>query len=175
MKTVLFCFVALLTLGSCGNNPDTKLIDGEVVGSDVAKHEAVTQARTASTSAYLDLQEALVASDLPSAQRAAGKLAVAMGEARVTWMTTAPTLGAAARQVESASSIEGVREAFSDMTAALVAAVKRLGDGGRELYVQHCPMACDNAESDWVSGERDVRNPYFGDAMLRCAKVTEEL
>ena len=187
MKTSLFAFLALLALGSCGSNVDNNTeiehVDGEIVGRNVPMPDAVTQAWSASTAAYLELKEVLVASDLPSAQRAAGQLSAAiggadmaaMGGAHDTWMTTAPSVGAAAQQIETANSIEAAREAFSALTPPMVAAIKELGDGGRELFVQHCPMAFDNAGADWVSSEREIRNPYYGDAMLTCGKVTEEL
>ncbi len=187
MKTFLCSLVALFALGSCGNNPDTptdtELIDGEIVAREVPLSNAVTQAWSASTAAYLELKEALVASDLPAAQRAANQLSAAisgadmaaMGEAHDKWMKTAPSVGAAAQQIETASTIEAAREAFSALTPPMVAAIRELGDGGRDLFIQHCPMAFDNAGADWVSSEREIRNPYYGDAMLTCGKVTEEL
>ena len=45
----------------------------------------------------------------------------------------------------------------------------------RAFNSQYCSMAFDNAGASWVATEREVRNPYFGDAMLKCGKVTEEL
>lgn len=41
------------------------------------------------------------------------------------------------------------------------------------LYQQHCPMAFDNTGAYWISDNKKVLNPYFGDKMLRCGKVTE--
>lgn len=41
------------------------------------------------------------------------------------------------------------------------------------LYQQYCPMAFDNTGAYWVSDNEKVLNPYFGDKMLRCGKVTE--
>ncbi len=187
MKIFLFSLLSLLALASCGNNTETptdiELIDGEIVGRVEPMPAAVTQPWSAATVAYLELKEALVATDLPSAQRAAAKLAAgisgadmaAMGTAHDTWMTTAPSVGAAAQAVAGAASIEAAREAFSALTPPLVAGIRELGDGGQELFVQHCPMAFDNAGADWVSSEREVRNPYYGDAMLTCGKVVEEL
>lgn len=42
-----------------------------------------------------------------------------------------------------------------------------------DLYQQYCPMAFDNTGAYWVSDNEKVFNPYFGDKMLRCGKVTE--
>lgn len=42
-----------------------------------------------------------------------------------------------------------------------------------DLYQQYCPMAFDNTGAHWISDKEKVFNPYFGDKMLRCGKVTE--
>ena len=43
------------------------------------------------------------------------------------------------------------------------------------FYVQHCPMAFDNAGANWLSEESAIRNPYFGDAMLTCGSTIDTL
>ena len=72
MKTSLLLFLALLALASCGDNPapptDIEPIGGGSVGRDMPMPHALARAWNASTAAYLDLEEALVASDLPSAR-----------------------------------------------------------------------------------------------------------
>jgi Cu(I)/Ag(I) efflux system membrane fusion protein len=46
---------------------------------------------------------------------------------------------------------------------------------GNIIYVQHCPMADNNKGADWLSTEKEIRNPYFGSSMLTCGEVTSEL
>ncbi|MCB0803064.1 MAG: DUF3347 domain-containing protein [Bacteroidetes bacterium] len=41
------------------------------------------------------------------------------------------------------------------------------------IYQQFCPMAFDDQGAYWISDEEKVFNPYFGDKMLRCGRVTE--
>jgi Cu(I)/Ag(I) efflux system membrane fusion protein len=43
------------------------------------------------------------------------------------------------------------------------------------LYVQFCPMANDNQGAQWLSTEEEIRNPYYGDAMLSCGSIVEVL
>jgi membrane fusion protein, copper/silver efflux system len=43
------------------------------------------------------------------------------------------------------------------------------------LYVQFCPMANNNLGAKWISTEAEIRNPYYGDAMLTCGSVVEVL
>jgi Cu(I)/Ag(I) efflux system membrane fusion protein len=42
------------------------------------------------------------------------------------------------------------------------------------IYVQHCPMADNNKGADWLSKEKEIKNPYFGNSMLTCGEVTKE-
>ncbi|MGJ8667579.1 MAG: efflux RND transporter periplasmic adaptor subunit [Patiriisocius sp.] len=42
-------------------------------------------------------------------------------------------------------------------------------------YVQKCPMANNNKGAVWLSTEAEIRNPYYGDAMLTCGSVIESL
>ena len=41
------------------------------------------------------------------------------------------------------------------------------------LYVQKCPMANSNKGAIWISTEKEIKNPYYGDAMLTCGSVIE--
>ncbi|MBU2995374.1 efflux RND transporter periplasmic adaptor subunit [Cellulophaga baltica] len=43
------------------------------------------------------------------------------------------------------------------------------------LYVQKCPMANNNKGAVWLSTEKDIRNPYYGEEMLTCGSVIEEI
>ncbi len=43
------------------------------------------------------------------------------------------------------------------------------------LYVQKCPMANSNKGAIWLSTEKEIKNPYYGDAMLTCGSVIETI
>ena len=43
------------------------------------------------------------------------------------------------------------------------------------LYVQKCPMANNNKGAVWLSAEEEIRNPYYGDAMLTCGSVIDSI
>ena len=44
------------------------------------------------------------------------------------------------------------------------------------IYVQKCPMANNNNKGAvWLSTKKDIRNPYYGEAMLTCGSTIEEL
>ena len=191
MRTILSLAAAAL-LAACGSNapegvngdaPVAPMANNPAVVASPTLPAAVTTAWSAATGHYLELKDALVASDLAAAQSAAramtaalaGADMAAMADAHDLYMQQAAALQPAANEIATAATLEAAREAFGPLTGAVVAAVGQLGDGGRDLYVQYCPMAFDNEGAEWVAAEREVRNPYFGDAMLTCGRVTREL
>ncbi len=42
-------------------------------------------------------------------------------------------------------------------------------------YIQECPMANNNKGAVWLSTEEEVKNPYYGDAMLTCGSVIDSI
>ena len=47
------------------------------------------------------------------------------------------------------------------------------GEPSDSVYVQYCPMAFGDQGARWLSFEREILNPYFGDAMLRCGETVD--
>ncbi|OED44435.1 efflux transporter periplasmic adaptor subunit [Flavobacteriaceae bacterium (ex Bugula neritina AB1)] len=43
------------------------------------------------------------------------------------------------------------------------------------FYVQKCPMANNNKGAVWISKEKEIKNPYFGEEMLACGSVINVL
>lgn len=116
---------------------------------------------------YLKLQMALVNSDADDATSAAGNLAEAFGNDK-------PALRDLAQKVADAEDLEGVRSTFAELTTGLEPLfTDGITDG--VIYKQHCPMAFDGAGGDWFSDVSDIRNPYYGDKMLKCGKVVAEI
>jgi Cu(I)/Ag(I) efflux system membrane fusion protein len=48
-------------------------------------------------------------------------------------------------------------------------------DMANPLFIQKCPMANSNKGAIWISNEEEIRNPYYGNAMLSCGSVTQVL
>ena len=44
-----------------------------------------------------------------------------------------------------------------------------------KIYEQFCPMYKNNEGGAWLSMNEEIRNPYFGDKMLKCGKVQREI
>lgn len=72
-------------------------------------------------------------------------------------------------------SLENQRAHFVLLNENLVPIVSNLHGLTKILYVQRCPMANNNKGAVWLSTEKDIRNPYFGDQMLSCGSVVDTL
>ncbi len=68
--------------------------------------------------------------------------------------------------------IDRQREHFVQMSEDVYELVKGFG-GGQALYHDHCPMYNGDKGAMWLSETKEIRNPYFGDKMLKCGVVKE--
>ena len=71
--------------------------------------------------------------------------------------------------------IENQRSHFVILNENIVAIASSLNSFEKTLYIQQCPMANSNKGALWLSTEKEIKNPYFGDAMLRCGAVIDSL
>lgn len=130
--------------------------------------------------AYLVLKDAFVATDSEQAKTAAGHVLDALsntdmsllkGDAHVYWMEQLEAMQAHAEKITSLTDVEEQRKQFDFLSEALIKAIKVFGITSNTYYVQHCPMAFDNEGADWLSNVEEIRNPYFGDKMMKCGTV----
>ncbi len=145
--------------------------------------ESVRSALADVYAAYARVQEALAADDLETAHKAveAAQAAVEAVPAesfpegrRDVWADHRAELVQVLSEVDELQDLEAARRVFSLVSETLAALARRVGsprDG--PLYVIHCPMAFSNRGADWLQADPEVRNPYFGSAMLKCGDVTE--
>ena len=137
--------------------------------TDSSPNEKVSQETSASIPAYMALKDALVQTDAVTAKSAASDLSSALSNENI-----GEELIHAANAIASSDDVAVQRTQFKIVTDGLIASLKANGteDG---VYVQYCPMAFDNTGTNWLSMSDEIRNPYFGDMMLKCGKVEEKL
>lgn len=118
---------------------------------------------------YLSIKNALVESDPAAVQEAAKKMVDVSGE-------NAGTNGIAvrAKRFSDVTNIYEQRDIFSSLTKALEPVLKEAISTGK-IYKQFCPMAFDGKGDYWYSNSEEIRNPYFGDKMLKCGRVDETI
>ena len=130
---------------------------------------------------YFPMKDALMKEDLTTAKKQATDLKKAFektsmslftGAAHDHWMNHSGTAVAELNKITTAKDVETARKHFKPFSAQMVALAKAFGPFGEAVYVQHCPMADDNTGADWLSLDKEIRNPYFGDKMLKCGKIT---
>jgi membrane fusion protein, copper/silver efflux system len=97
------------------------------------------------------------------------------GAAHDHWMNHSGAAVAELNKITAAKDVETARKHFKPLSAQMVALAKAFGPFEETVYVQHCPMADGNTGADWLSLDKQILNPYFGDKMLKCGKVTETI
>ncbi|MCB9273142.1 MAG: efflux RND transporter periplasmic adaptor subunit [Lewinellaceae bacterium] len=133
---------------------------------------------------YFSLKDALVKDERSTATRKAADLTNAFGqtpmslftgEAHEHWMHYSSAAVDALEKLGAAKDVEEARMHFKPLSGQMVALAKAFGPFEETFYVQHCPMADDFEGADWLSLDKEIRNPYFGDKMLKCGSVTETI
>ena len=113
---------------------------------------------------YTHLKDALVASKADEAKKGAGELEKALKD--ITGSAAAIELAA---KLGNTADLTEQRNLFSSLSNEMTALVK----GGKlsmgMIYLEYCPMA----KASWLSNEKEIKNPYFGDKMLKCGSVKE--
>lgn len=132
-------------------------------------------------SGYLTFKDALAADHLAEAQKAAENMqenlekvnmAVFTGESRDAWKRFSSDLKHAMQHVPHTKTIQELRKAFQEISNAMIALTVSFKPFDQTMYVQHCPMADDNKGAEWLSVDREIKNPYFGKSMLACGEIT---
>lgn len=177
---VRLTLAASLFIAACGGNSPAK--DDSHEGHDHAMTEVPVEAAlpqsvrvsddvlNAVYQEYLKLNLALVESNEEEAKIAANNLELGAKE-----LSNGVVIGANAAKITEASTIKEQRAAFSELSNALIVMVKETGLTSGEVYIDYCPMALNDAGGYWLSSEKGIKNPYFGDSMLTCGETKETL
>ncbi|MGB5666032.1 MAG: DUF3347 domain-containing protein [Maribacter sp.] len=174
--TLTIATITLISLTSCGdtkNKQDAKISSPEEIGT---KKEYIQEIADASFSDdmtgkvfhnYQQIRMALVNSDTEEVNEAAGNLAESFTHDREEMKLMAMAM-------EETDNIAKQRELFSELTEKVEPLFKESISEGA-IYKQFCPMAFDGKGGYWISNVEEIRNPYYGDKMLKCGKVTETI
>jgi len=171
-KTMKSTLVMALAIGfitafmSCGNAQDNANTE-TTVQTNISKEQANKMLNS-----YLEIKDALVKTDGETASKAAGKLVETLGDSQDE---LAKKIRFDAEHISETKDAGHQRDHFNTLSDNIYAVVKATGANDSKLYRQYCPMAMDNKGAYWLSAEKEVNNPYFGDKMLHCGSVKEEL
>ncbi|NAY90793.1 efflux RND transporter periplasmic adaptor subunit [Muricauda sp. JGD-17] len=128
--------------------------------------------------AYLKLKDALVASDAPKTSMDANatlKILKKLDLSNTGAMEKAHIhkIIEMLEAIANKEDLENQRTHFVILNENMVAIASNLDSLGNTFYVQKCPMANNNKGAVWLSTENEIRNPYYGDAMLKCGSVVK--
>src|SRR5688500_4829191 len=87
----------------------------------------------------------------------------------------AQSLSSSATTLADAADIEAKRHEFETVTEALWSLTRTVQYTGQKVYYQYCPMAFNNKGAYWLSNTTEIRNPYFGNKMLKCGETADSL
>ncbi|MBD0776376.1 efflux RND transporter periplasmic adaptor subunit [Maribacter sp. ANRC-HE7] len=97
---------------------------------------------------------------------------VTVKEAHNHWMSLANEIRTSATLILNSTDISEQRNHFKHLSSHLINALQLFGVN-EQVYVEFCPMADTNKGAYWLSKNKEVVNPYFGDAMLTCGEVKQ--
>jgi hypothetical protein len=110
---------------------------------------------------YLQVQAALAGDQFGSL----GPHAQAIATAAVALGKDAEKIVAGAKKLGEAKDIAAARTAFGELSVALTEYAQATKSGlGPDVKLAYCPMA----DKPWLQKDKDIKNPYYGAAMLTC-------
>lgn len=167
-KTMIMLYLALVSWGATAQHDHAA--HGAQTSSQTMEPMFKDKALGSSYTHYIHLKNALVASDFQKAKSASESLVKALHNVKGS-----DKVHAEAAKVAQAGSLENQRKAFTALSNEMATLVKGADISMGELYLEYCPMANGNTGGYWLSNEKEIRNPYFGDKMLKCGSVKETI
>lgn len=136
------------------------------------------------TNLYLEMKRALVQGDEETAESFSKEFFAYLeevtgddleGEAREFWEDRRTHLLKHSAINIEAGELEELRENFVFISQEMIKMVNTFGAGDTQIFVDYCPMANSDSGAYWLSEIREIRNPYYGEAMLTCGEVVKEI
>ncbi len=97
------------------------------------------------------------------------------GEAEDFWQEKKSFLLRHSEEATARPGLKQQRENFIYLSEAMIKTVDAFGLQNRTVYVDYCPMANSDKGAYWLSEASEIRNPYYGDAMLSCGEIVEQI
>ncbi|MER3320045.1 MAG: efflux RND transporter periplasmic adaptor subunit [Allomuricauda sp.] len=167
-----------------GDTPNSKVESKKSVLKKITIGQNAKDALQPLFTNYIDMKEALTKDDMEGAKTAGAKILKTLegvnmslytGESHNVWMGLSSDLKNTLQHVQHFKTLEDIRKPFQQVSSTMIDLEKTFSPYNKSLYVMHCPMANNNKGADWLSTTKEVKNPYYGEAMLTCGEVKEEI
>lgn len=131
---------------------------------------------------YINLKDNLVKTDFNLSKKSALNFQKALKEidakllvnnsAHKQWIMFFNTLKLSSNAILNSKNIKEQRKHFKELSEHFISTVQSFGIN-EISYKQYCPMADNDKGAFWLSKEKQILNPYFGDMMLKCGEVKQ--
>jgi hypothetical protein len=127
--------------------------------------------------AYYEVKNALVNTDAAKAAAGASQFVKAINSIDTKTLSAAELKSFAAVQKKLQQAAAGIaatkdinkqRDLFAGFSLDLYALAKEVKLSDQPVYQAYCPMK----KMYWLSAEKNIKNPYYGNAMLTCGSLT---
>lgn len=134
--------------------------------------------------AYFKMKNDLVASDFIKAHKSASNFQEKFNminvehlgtNAKEYWRKSETAIRKSIEKFSVANDIVEQRTAFAELSLQMIESVEAIGTYHDIVFVSFCPMAFDNKGGFWLSEFEQIKNPYYGDEMLKCGEVKKTL
>ncbi|HCN83914.1 MAG TPA: hypothetical protein DIT07_09905 [Sphingobacteriaceae bacterium] len=172
MKTYTIILTLLISgfLAACSSNHKTETADTAAATDSVKtaefKNDTIAQVYTH----YIKLKDALVKSDVKAADSAASELAIALHTIKGCENTAQNAI-----EIGKSTDIKDQRSKFISLSSDVIAMFKNTDLLSGSVFVEFCPMANNGKGAYWLASNKEIRNPYYGDEMLDCGEVKQEI
>lgn len=117
---------------------------------------------------YIEVKNALVSSNGTAAIETINTLNNSVKKEE-NFAQKAELLKATDKMYKAGNNLDKQRAAFNDVSTIMWRLVKDSENINGSVYYQYCPMK----KAWWLSREKEIKNPYYGSAMLTCGNVAE--
>ena len=76
-----------------------------------------------------------------------------------------------ASPISEQTSLSKQRIHFANLSDNMAVLVRSLKFSSQPVYQAYCPMK----KATWLTNEKSIRNPYYGNAMLTCGEIKETI
>ncbi|MEX2482952.1 MAG: efflux RND transporter periplasmic adaptor subunit [Brumimicrobium sp.] len=164
--------------------------NGSSSGNSTKQTEKITISDKAKKSlqplfeSYFKLKTALGDDDFKSAQKHGEQMKSALDKidmslfkdkAHEIWMEQSTNLKSHLKHISHGESIEKLRDDFIKISNVIIAITTTFDPLSETIYLQYCPMVNNDQGANWLSKEKEIFNPYFGEKMLKCGETKKTI
>jgi len=133
---------------------------------------------------YLMMKDAFVASDSKEVSMYSQQvksdlkdvdMGLLTGDVHMVWMKYLQKLNVLTDEISISNDIEKQRLSFAEFNNTFYNILKTFGLKNGTVYYQYCPMANGDQGAYWLDNIKEIKNPYFGEAMLSCGETRETI